>query len=232
MGKFQRSQIRGFGRQETEIIACDANDVASCVSVYLSTSPHGRGLVELLRINVYADLMGIRSLLGSAFVTPPFRGLVLTAAGFAADAFHVTAQALSADTVIDAVSIGIEPCCSTPGVLIPRELQNPPPEGGILFVGQPLPEPLTPGNGLYEVITEVGGFGPELPRGQRVLRIVAQADDAPAVGTIDLDLNGRTQNTITIAGGTSLEVLPNGNLVGPAEIGFTNVVRFVIETVR
>lgn len=208
----------------------------SCASVYVATPRRGGVAAGLFRVNLFASLFGIRRLVASAFVPLNFTGHVISAAGILADSFDVYVQA-SDPTIEIFVALRADTCCATPGVLVPVELQNPgagnapAPEFATLI--QENPAPLQVETGLYELRSEDTdpGLTVTIAEGQRVLSVAARASGV-AVGTVEIDTQTFAAVDLEIEPGESLAIDPKGALVGPATITFSNVIHFIVETVR
>lgn len=113
----------------TEILAIPFDeDESSTCSVYVSTSFEGTPTV--FRLNLFAELLGIRQHIASAFVANVprgFSGLVMAVTGFLVDGWHLYAQAATSGGVSSAnatirATMAARPCCTDPFVRVPEPL--------------------------------------------------------------------------------------------------------------
>lgn len=239
MPKQGRDQFRGLPAEfpGREVICLpkgrELDEEYSCVSVYCAVPARGT-TPGFVRVNLFASLLNVRSLIASAIVPVNFNGLAISAAGFLADSYAVYLQATGSD-LEGMVALRADTCCATPGVFVPAPLQNPVNPGGADFADliAENPAPFQTETGLYELHTEDSdpGLTVTIAEGQRVLGIAARAE-ALAVGSIEIDTPTLAAVVIEIEPGESSSIRPNGAMTGPATITFSNVLHFIVETVR
>jgi hypothetical protein len=233
MPKHGRDQFRAMppefpGREVIALPKGDTEEEFSCVTVYAAV-PARSGLGGLVRINLFASLLNVRSFVASAIVPVNFTGPVISASGILADAYSVYLQA-TAPELEGYIALRADTCCAEPKVLVPVALQNPEiPEDqpvASLLVAEPM-APWQVTTGRYVVFTEVttpGGVV-TLGEGERVLSLALRSaalvnpfGTGPRVFAVQANEAGRLE--------------PLGTMVGPGTLTFANFLHFGVETVR
>lgn len=210
----------------------------SCASAYVSNKTRGGvNWSATVRVNLFAELQSIQSLIGSAFVPPGGGGLVITASGFVADSWHIRIQAPSAQIEV-AAALACCTGCAEPAVRVPRGFQQPPlppppasPSLPQAFFDQPV-APFETVRGLSRVRSVGGlvGAAIALASDERVISISAQGD--AAAGALTYTHPDSTGQTILIGAGQTYRAEPGGALVGGTFTVSIPIVGLTIVTVR
>lgn len=91
------------------------------LGVYVAVNPTTPP--QVVRVDLVAELRGIRSHIVSAFLPSGFRGPVFAVAGFMADAWHLMASATNPRVVLKAAMQTCECSAAGPGITVASELQ-------------------------------------------------------------------------------------------------------------
>ena len=202
---------------------------SSCATVFVAVDSLLTGLV---RVNLFAELFGVRDLVASAFVPNGFRGVAIVVTGMQVDGWHVTFQATS--PLIN-MKAGLQVGCGCsgfsievpPSLLAPENTEDIPPE---LLIRNPMP--YTRRQGLFAQYTDALGTlnAVTLRKGERVVGGTMLANGLG--GTVVMTLNGTLWPTVTVPPGAGYEFDDLGNLEGPGTITFANFLSWVVHTVR
>lgn len=218
-------------RDSQEVLAVDGP--ANCATVYVAVDPQVPGVY---RVDLVAELFGVRNLIASAFVEGGFMGPCINVTGFNVDGWHVEMRAAVEAANKMNVRAGIQAGrgCSGFAVIVPPSLLCPP-GGTPAELLTPPPAPWTREAGLWNVHTNVTeGVDATLVAGERVHGITVFAAGVPGDpdATISISLCGGQQQIIEVPAGTSFSLDPNGNLEGPGTITFANFLAWTVQTVR
>lgn len=106
---------------KNEILTLRADGKAKCafdsVAVYVGVNPQTPA--QVVRVDLVAELRGIRSHIASAFLPTGFRGPVFLASGFMADSWHLLAAATDSRVVVKASMQSCECGTGGPGIQVP-----------------------------------------------------------------------------------------------------------------
>lgn len=210
----------------------------SCASAYVSNKTRGgANWSATIRVNLFAELQSIQSLIGSAFVPPGAGGLVISASGFVADSWHIKIQAPTAQIEV-AAALACCTGCAEPSVRVPRGFQQPllppPPASPSLpqaFFDQPV-APFETVRGLSRVRSVAGALGNSiiLLPDERVISISAQ--DGVGGGQITYEHPDGTVAVIDIDNNDTYRAEPGGALVGGVFTITQPIVDLTVITVR
>jgi hypothetical protein len=92
------------------------------IAVYVGVNPQTPA--QVVRVDLMAELRGIKSHIASAFLPSGFRGPVFIASGFMADCWHLYAAATDRRVVVKAAMQSCECASGGPGVQVPAVLQE------------------------------------------------------------------------------------------------------------
>lgn len=208
------------------------------VTVYAASKITNRG--GIIRVNLFAELLGVRDHVASAFVTPgaPPAALIV-ATGFVVDGWHLYAQSTVSPIWLRATMASQE-CCASPRVRVKKNNLIPPseivdinPEITANFI-TPALVPWGRENGLHNAqsVNAIGPGGATItltPR-SRITHVLAQTDGNGSVFEF-LDEFGNTIETFTIAQAERIELFPHGDLQAAA-VNISNVDFLIVESVR
>jgi hypothetical protein len=243
--KKERDQIIGLPLATPDEVLTIDGDFNSA-TVYAAVDQQTPGIV---RVDLSAELLGIRRVVASAFVVQGWNGPIITATGIAVDGWHVSAAA-SSPAVRLKVGISARRCCSGFGVFVPSELLVFPlafvGEGGQTVIdglngittGTKPPGIFPWGNrqGQYALQTNVanpnGGFA-FLP-GTRILHCRAIGENQGGLVTFTQASGGQTVLGLTPNMGANmwgLEIHPEGALAA-TRVDWINLQSIAVESVR
>ncbi len=209
------------------------------VMVYASLPNTGTGGVA--RINLFAELFGVREHVGSAFVVagaPP--ASIITVSGHVVDSWHVLVQATGSD-LRPRIAIASQDCCGESRVRVNKNNLTPPPELAteVSFNDQMILPPMVPWgreNGQYVLFTADNNVGPTVQTfapGSRLTRveiIAAAAADAVVSFTDQFGVISLIP-TITVPMGEQVELFVNGDIV-VGSVTFSDISFLAVEMVR
>lgn len=208
------------------------------VTVYASAKATGRG--GICRLNLFAELLGQRSHVASAFVIPglPPTSLI-EVSGHVVDGWHLFAQGTISQIDLR-VTMASQDCCGEPRVRVKKNNLIPPEpaEAEAAFNAQFVSPPMVPWgreNGLWQVQSaNTVGAAPGatltfLPQ-SRVTHLVAETTGNGSTFTFD-DEFGNTIESFSIAAAKRIELFPNGDIQA-GSLTVTEVDFVTVETVR
>lgn len=210
------------------------------VMVYASlpTSPSAGGAV--VRLNLFAELFGVREHVASAFVlagAPP--ASVINVSGHVVDGWHLLAHSTSPQAALRCTMASM-PCCGPPRVRVNKDNINPPPAAlddaaTLLQFDAPPMVPWGRENGRYnqQSVVNVGGGGTTITfdRGARITHMLLIADAAVDATYTIRDEHATVIETGVVPMGERAEWFPNGDLRA-LDVTVANVVYFLVETVN
>ena len=221
--KAHAENVRGlpidFPGREILSVPFDSDESSTC-SVYVD-APF-EGVPAVYRFNLFAELLGIRQHIASAFVQnvpKSFSGLIFSVTGFLVDGWHLYAQAISQGGAISATNATIratmaaKPCCTDPFVRVPEPLLAFPPAEAIgthvaTFV-LPAMTPLGGPNGQvlpFSVTADAPASPIVFPPGSRLVQLELLGS-GPGNLSVDLFSPSGTSENITVAPGTLFQLL-------------------------
>ncbi len=209
------------------------------VMVYATLPNTGTGGVA--RINLFAELLGIREHVASAFVVAGASpSSVINVSGHVVDSWHVLVQATAAD-LRPRVAMASQDCCGEPRVRVNKNNLTPPPLLSVetAFNDQMILPPMVPWgreNGQYVLFTADNDAGPTLetfPPGSRLTRVeIIAAAGADAVVTFRDQFGVQSLiPTINVPQGEQVELFVNGDTI-VGSVTFSDISYFAVELVR
>ena len=208
------------------------------VMVYGSLPNTGGGGVA--RLNLFAELFGIREHVASAFIVagdPP--ASIINVSGHVVDSWHLLVQTSGADAR-PRVAMASQDCCGEPQVRVNKaNLNRPPPptgESGPKFTLEMLDPAMVPWgreNGQYNLFNDTAEAGPvtfTLDAGARVTRIEVIADGGGATVAIT-DRLGFALDSFIVPADQQVELFVRGDLAA-ASVTYTGISYITVETVR
>ncbi len=209
------------------------------VMVYASLPNTGTGGVA--RINLFAELFGVREHVASAFVVAGAApASIITVSGHVVDSWHVLVQATGGD-LRPRIAIASQDCCGEPRVRVNKNNLTPPPELAteVAFDAQMILPPMVPWgreNGQYVLFTADNDAGPTVetfPPGSRLTRveIIAAAGADASIAFADQFGVVSLIPAITVPMGEHVELFVNGDIV-VASVTFSNITYIATELVR
>lgn len=207
------------------------------VQIY-ATVPN-QGVAGVVRLNLFAELLGVRQHVASAFVqagAPP--SSVIVVSGHCVDGWHLLAQATSPKLTLRA-TIGSMKCCAEPRVRVNKDNINPPPfagpelaQFGTQFV-DPAMAPWGRENGQYEQFNLIADAGPTettFSQGARVTHMLFHPQAGGGTYSFENEFGVPIEGG-GVPAGTVAELFPNGDLRA-GSIVTTGVDLLIVETVR
>ena len=211
-----------------EQLAVDSPSACATVYVGVDTRPIG-----IVRVNLFAELFGVRQLVASAFAPSGFKGVAIVVTGMQVDGWHVTFQATNPTMNVKA-GIQAGRGCSGFSVFVPPGLlaRNPNPDGSDLGLFARNPAPFNRAQGLQRIDTNVlSGNVSTLVAGERVQGFTVAAMAALDANVAIVDRGG-IRPIIVVPAGEQLHDDFDGNLEGPGTITFSNFLSWIVQTVR
>lgn len=229
--------IRGLGTEfpGQDVVSWDRP--AGCVTAYGAVK--GQPKAQVVRWNLFAELKGIRQLLGSAFQSSGGRGIVVTASGMIADSYHLSAQATSSRVTIKAALIACDGC-SPPSVVVPSSNQEPPANtvpGGVLPPGMIITPPAPFQDATGEVLVRdeepIVGTAIRIGRDERIFFVNAYAAGG-GTGTFEIAFRRGFDETIHVPRGQRFSMdIPQAGLRGVTLFSsFANILAIQVMSVR
>lgn len=199
--------------------------IVSCVTGWAEVRQDSPDASQVVRLDLVAELMGRQESIASAFVTPGFRGVWVSAAGIIGDAFHARARSSNYRTVFDVALAGAAGCCAEPRVRVPRSLQQ---VGAELPAGllTPTVAPLQGVDGstrLVALVAPAAGARAVVQVGERLVFYRVRGGAAAATYTIAIGPDAGA-TTVAVAANETTETYLGANRGGPIIMtGWTNV---------
>jgi len=243
--KAERDQIVGLPLVTPDEVLTIDGDFNSA-TVYAAIDAQTPGVV---RVELHAELLGVRRLIASAFVVAGFTGPAISVTGIAVDGWHVMAVA-SSGAVRLKVGIAARRCCSGFAVFVPPELLTLP-IGAIgddneviaalngvasLEGNRPVIFPWGGRQGQYHLFTSNADTSSiDFLPGSRVLHVRARSENG-MIGLITFTDNGFNAIPAVLPMGSNsaafgLELHPEGALT-IRRAAWNNLRNLSIETVR